>query len=168
LIAYKLFLLIILTYSVSAASQVVYVEEWLGNWESMYKQESNIRVGTVKENILIEEIHKKRYVHFSINGGFVEDSVIQFKYSSDIFLTVDLEAKNIRGVLIDDNGYKGMMILVGTITDTNQITLEGDCLIWQMTSTFTLKTDGKLYRENIFLIKETSQEVTTRAVFSRY
>lgn len=164
---------VLLFLSVSSQfSQVVYIEDWLGKWEATYDISTGIRIGTVKEQVVIEEIHKKRFVHFAIQGGFMDDSIIEFKYSMDIFLTFDLDAKNlndalIKGTLIDVNGYKGMMSLTGNISDTNKIILEGDCTLWRMVSVWQLKDDGKLYREQKLSIKKTGDESITYAVFNR-
>lgn len=158
--------------SSGSLSQSVYVEDWLGKWESTYTIEEGLRTGTVKEYLFIEEIHKKRFVHFSINGGFLDDSILEFKYTKDIFLTFNLALKNISGPLIsgpliDDNGYNGMMILSGTITSDNQITIEGDCPLWTIKTIWELKDDGKLYRKNSIKYKESGKSSITEAVFTK-
>lgn len=171
---FRLISVLLLLWVSSQFSQVVYIEDWLGKWEATYDISTGIRTGTVKEQVVIEEIHKKRFVHFAIQGGFLHDSIIEFKYSMDIFLTFDLEAKDfndapIKGTLIDVNGYKGMMNLSGNISmsEINKITLEGECSLWRMVSVWQLKDDGYLYREQKLSIKKTGDESITNAVFKR-
>ena len=68
-------------------SQTLWLGEWVGEWEAKYKlNEENIY-----EHLLIKETHNRTFVKMEINGGQLDDTILEFKFSTELFLTVDLD-----------------------------------------------------------------------------
>lgn len=144
-------------------SQSIEIGKWLGEWECVYQMDSK----NLKEHLLIEEIHKRNFIHFAISGGQLEDSTLEFKYATDMYLTLNFEKHKFEGFWIDDHGFNGMMQLNGEMTGENMLTIEGDSPLLTSKTMLQLKDDGKLYRISIIKLKETGKVTSTDATFTK-
>jgi len=156
-----LFLLLWLLFQKSLFSQSIEIGEWLGEWESAFRLNGD----SIEEHLSIKEVHKRNFIQFTINGGIVADTTLEFKYSTDMFLTLDFDKHNFAGFLIDDRGFKGMMKLDGEMSGQDQLTLIGKNDFQSIKTVWQLKSDGKLYRDNIIKLTESNKEISTGAVF---
>jgi hypothetical protein len=139
-------------------SQTIWLGDWVGEWETNYKlNEENIY-----EHLLIKETHNRTFIKMEINGGNVNDTILEFKFYTELFLTVDLKKQEITGFYIDDHGFNGMMYVKGKITADNEFNLEGSCPLWTNKITWKL-LDGRLNRRNI--IKTNDSETTIEVDF---
>lgn len=170
MVIWKAIILMFFTlFSKSLFSQIIIVEvgNWLGEWETAYIQSGDFGPETVKEDLIIKEIHGRTFVQFSISGGILEDTTLEFKYCTDLFLTLDFEKGKIRGFQIDDHGFNGMMSIKGDVPGNNKITLQGDCPLWTDKTTLELKDDGKLYRNVWRKLRETGAESSIEVIYIR-
>lgn len=155
------FLLLLGILQTSLFTQTIEIGDWLGEWESTFQ----INGENLKEYLLIKEIHKRNFIQFEINGGFIEDSTLEFKYTTDMFLTLDFENRKFAGFLIDDHGFNGMMQLNGEMTGQNELTIEGESPLMKDKTIWQLNDDGNLYRKSNIKLKETGKVSSTEAVF---
>ena len=164
-LAYKRFAIFffILNFFNSISSQDILIQDWLGEWETLY----NVNDDLIKENLLIKEIHNHTFIKIEENGGILVDSILEFRFSADMYLTFDFMNHKTTGFRIDNHGFNGMMQITAEIISDNKLNINGENSYYLINETWEVKNDGKLYRKKQDKVKETKEDIISEAVFTK-
>jgi hypothetical protein len=142
-----------------------FLETWKGTYEVSYEVKGGIAPGIAKEILSINGIHKDVYLQMHRTGWMAEDSAY-FNWSTDEFLTVDLEKMKIVGVWIDDNGSGWFGKISGELEEGDKISYLIKSHEQTFTETWELK-DNKLSWKTSSKDKETGKDNGTEAVYTK-